>query len=107
MADRNYSSYQQKIISRYYNNRDQMDHQKLAELVTNLYLSEGKKLAKHWETAENVMTRLGVPASRVTHIMNKKDPQILAVLVEEIQKGKVKLTPPKAEKKKPASKKTE
>ena len=36
MADREYSSYQKKVIQRYYDNRDQLDHQKLSELVTNI-----------------------------------------------------------------------
>ena len=39
MSDRNYSPYQQKVIQRYYDNREQMDEQRLAELVTNLYLA--------------------------------------------------------------------
>ena len=46
---REYSKYQQKVISRYYENRDQIDEQKLSELVTNLFLATGKKqIAKHW-----------------------------------------------------------
>ena len=44
-----HSEYQKKIIRRYYDNREQVDEQRLAELVTNLYLSEGKKkLEKLW-----------------------------------------------------------
>ncbi|HTI49581.1 MAG TPA: hypothetical protein VL475_01465 [Planctomycetaceae bacterium] len=40
MAD--LTPYQQKIVRRYYDNRDDQDEQKLAELVTNLYLAAGK-----------------------------------------------------------------
>lgn len=94
MADktpRNYSSYQQKIISRYYDNRDEMDEQKLSELVTNLYLATTEKQkAKHWQTAEDAMTRLEVPATRIAHIMAKKDPAILAAVVQDFQTGKLK-----------------
>ena len=62
MADREYSSYQKKVISRYYDNREQIDAQKLSELVTNLYLADGKKRDKMWARAEDLMTRLKGPA---------------------------------------------
>ena len=38
-----YTPYQQKIIKRYYANQDRISLQRLAELVTDLYLSQGKK----------------------------------------------------------------
>lgn len=95
MSDRNFSPHQQKIIKRYYENRDDLDEQKLAELVTNIYLASGKKLENHWKTAGDVMTRMGVPQARIDNIMGKKDPKVLAMLVEDIQKKAVKLTPPK------------
>lgn len=97
MADRNYSEYQKKIINRYYDNRDQQDEQRLAELVTNLYLAEGKKKAKLWESCREMMTRMGVPKSRVEHIMKMGDAAILAELVKDIQGGAVRLVPPKPE----------
>lgn len=93
---REYSKYQQKVIQRYYDNRDQIDEQKLAELVTNLYLASGQKqIAKHWETAEKAMSRLGVPQSRIEHVIASKDPAVLAAVVEELQKGTLKLEKPK------------
>ena len=90
MAQRDYSPHQQKVIRRYYENRDAIDDQKLSELVTNLYLSTGKKAEKMWETAERVMTRMELPESRITHVMETKDPAVLAVVVEELQNGKLK-----------------
>ena len=87
MTDRQYSAYQQKVIQRFYENRDQMDEQRLAELVTNLYLSSAKKQAKMWEAAEEIMTRMKVPASRIAHVMQSKDAAVLAKVVEEVQKG--------------------
>ena len=91
MADRDYSSYQKKVIQRYYDNRDQLDHQKLIELVTNIYLETGKKLEKIWQTAEDVMQRMKVPESRIKHVMDSRDPAILAAVVEDIQSGKLRL----------------
>ena len=87
MAD--YSNYQKKVIQRYYDNREQLDHQRLAETVTNLYLAEGKKRAKLWETAQEMMTRLKVPQSRIDHIMKSGDPAILAEVVNDLQAGKI------------------
>ena len=42
MADRDYSPHQQKIIKRYYQNFDAIKGQRLADLTSELYLTEGK-----------------------------------------------------------------
>ena len=91
---RDFSPHQQKIIKRYYDNREDIDTQKLGELCTSLYLTSGKKLEKLWQSAEDKMTRLGVRESRIDHIMEGKDPAVLAQLVQDIEKGTVKLQPP-------------
>ena len=90
MADRNFSPHQQKVIKRYYDNRDAIDDQRLAELVTNLYLASGKKQEKMWETAEKILDRMELPPTRVAHVMETKDPAVLAKIVEELQNGKLK-----------------
>ena len=89
MAKQDHSPYQQKVIKRYYENRDAIDDQRLAELVTNLYLSSGKKQEKMWETAEQIMTRMELPENRITHVMESRDPAVLARVVEELQNGKL------------------
>lgn len=85
MAD--YSEYQKKVIRRYYDNREQVDEQRLAELCTNLYLSEGKKRANLWKSAKEAMLRLKVPAARVDHVVSTDDPAMLAEVVKELQAG--------------------
>lgn len=90
MADRDYSAHQQKIIKRYYENKDQIDEQRLSELVTNLYLAPPKKQAKMWESAEELMNRMKLPASRIAHVMQGKDVAVLAKVVEELEKGVIK-----------------
>ena len=57
----NYSRYQQNIIKKYYENRDGIALQRVQELVTELYLSEGKKREKHWQTLANHLEKLGRP----------------------------------------------
>jgi len=95
--NRNFSPSQQKIIKRFYDNRDQLDEQHLAENVTNLYLATGEKQkAKIWKTVEEMMGRLGVPESRIKHIIEKKDPAILAEVVKDLQSGKIKKPAPPA-----------
>jgi hypothetical protein len=90
MADREFTNYQRKVISRFYENREQLDHQKLGELVTSLYLATGEKQkAKLWKSAEEAMTRLKVPPTRIEHILSRKDPAILAAVVEDLQSGRI------------------
>lgn len=99
MADRDYSPYQQKVIKRFYENRDQMDDQRLSELVADLYLANEKKKAKLWETARELMTRLGVPTSRLEHVVKTGDPALLAEVVKDLQSGKIiKTAKPSADK---------
>lgn len=93
MADRDYSKYQKKVIQRYYDNRDGLDGQRLSELVADLYLAEGKKRAKLWETAKELMGRLNVPPTRIEHVIQSADPTILAEVVKDIAAGKIRPAP--------------
>jgi hypothetical protein len=83
---RDYSAYQQKIIKRYYDNQEQLSHQRLAELVGELYLAEGKKKEKAWQAAVKAMEKLEVPAARIAHLLSRQDPALLAELVKELHK---------------------
>lgn len=89
MAEREYTKFQQKAIQRFYDNRSQLDEQRLAELVTDLYLAEGKKVARLWESVPPILERLGVPATRIEHVLTTKDPAILAEVVKDVQAGKI------------------
>jgi hypothetical protein len=93
MAD--YSDHQKKIIKRYYDNRDQLDETKLAELVTSLYLaSTDKQRDKLWTTARDVMERLEIPKSRLNHVWERRDPAILAEVVKDLQSGVLRKSKP-------------
>jgi hypothetical protein len=80
-----YTPHQQKIIKRYYANQDQIQRQRLAELVSELYLAEGKKREKAWASAAAAMQKLGVPASRIEHLLQKKNPALVAEVVKEME----------------------
>ena len=86
---REYSDYQRKVIQRYYENRDQIDEQRLSELVTNLYLTQGKQRARYWQHARTIMQRLGVPEGRIEYVVGTDDPTILAEVVKDILAGRI------------------
>ena len=80
-----YTPHQQKIIKRYYDNQDTILRQRLAELVTDLYLAEGKKPERIWKKATETMEKLGVPQDRIDHLIKSAKPELLAELVKELQ----------------------
>ncbi len=84
MADRQFSKYQQNIIKNFYDNKETMGLQRLSELVTELYLSEGKKRAKQWEYIVSALEKCGLPKERIEHLKKKDDAALLAKVVEEL-----------------------
>jgi hypothetical protein len=85
MAERDYTPYQLKIIGRYYDSQDTVQRQRLAELVSELYLSSGKKLEKAWKSAATAMQKLGVPQSRIDHLLAQRKPELVAQVVKELE----------------------
>lgn len=73
-----YSRYQEKIIKNYYENRDTIALQKAQELVTELYLCEGKKRTTLWKRLEGHLEKLGLPANRIEHLKAEDDPALVA-----------------------------
>ena len=83
MAD--LTPYQQKIVKRYYDNADTLQRQRLAELVSELYLSTGKKRQKVWESVAAAMQKLKVPQSRIDHLRKQDNPALVAEVVKELE----------------------
>jgi hypothetical protein len=82
--DQQYSKYQQKIIKNFYENREAISLQRLSELVTELYLAEGKARERQWKYIVTALEKLGLPAARIEHLRKRDDPKLLAKLVEEL-----------------------
>jgi hypothetical protein len=80
-----YTPYQRKIIKRYYDNLDTIQLARLAELVGELYLASGKKRERAWQAAALAMQKLGVPQTRITHLLKQRRPELLAHLVKELE----------------------
>lgn len=89
MAKRGYSSYQQGVIKRYYDNLPEATLGKLQEMVTELYLaSSEKKREQLWQRVEKAMEVMKIPKKISQHILSKRDPVILAKNLEDWLKKK-------------------
>ncbi len=79
MAKNERSTYQNEVISRYYDNLDTIMLQKLGELVTDLYLADTPaKQERLWQRANKAMIKLKAPPAIINHIMQKRNVEILA-----------------------------
>jgi hypothetical protein len=79
-----YTKYQRKVIQNYYDNRDTLAMQRAQELVTELYLSEGKKRQKHWESLELHLGKLGVKPDVLAHLRKQDKPELVASLIQKL-----------------------
>ncbi|MCS6975746.1 MAG: hypothetical protein NZM31_01890 [Gemmatales bacterium] len=89
MSERDYTPYQLKVIERYYRNQPTLLRQRLADLVGELFLADDKKKARLWKRVEAILRTLQVPESRIVHLLQRQDPQLLAGLVKELESGDV------------------
>lgn len=83
MPMENFTRHQQSIIKNYYKNRDDVAFQRAQELLTELYLAEGKKREKVWESLFKNLERIGVPADQLEHLKTEKKPELIASLLEK------------------------
>lgn len=84
MAER--SKYQQNIIKNFYENRETISLQRAQEIVTELYLSEGKKRLKYWKSLEGHLLKLEVKQQTIDHLIKQDDPQLAAQLITKLGK---------------------
>ncbi len=85
MGGQEYTKHQRKIIQRYYDNLDTIMLTTLQELVSEIYLAEGKrkKLDQLWDRADKAMANIGVPPEIQAHILARRSPEILAKNIED------------------------
>jgi hypothetical protein len=57
--------------------------QRAQELLTELYLAEGKKKEKVWESLFTNLERMGVPADQIEHLRKVRNPELVAKLIEQ------------------------
>lgn len=76
-----YSRTQRKIIDRYYDNLDTITLTKLQELVSDLFLAEGKKADALWKRAEALLAKTDARTGDVRTAIEKRDIRKLAEIV--------------------------
>jgi hypothetical protein len=72
------TAYQERIIRNYYKNHDDLMLQRLGELVTDLYLAEGKARAKLWIRVGEILEKLNVSKAQVQHLVSSNNPALVA-----------------------------
>ena len=82
MAKEDFSRYQQSVIKRFYDNKDAISLQRAQELVTELYLVDGKKRQKVWESLCKHLEKLGVPADQIADFHDNDKPELVAQLLQ-------------------------
>lgn len=80
----NRTAHQEKIIRRYYENKDDIMLQKLGELVTDLYLAEGKAKKKVWDRIAAALKNLKIPETQIQHLVKADNPTLVANLLQEL-----------------------
>jgi hypothetical protein len=82
---KDFTPYQQKVIRNYYANKEAIQGQALADLVSDLYLAgTEKKKASLWTRARSLMSGLGVADAVSNAIVEKRN---LAALAQVAAKG--------------------
>jgi hypothetical protein len=80
------SSYQKGIVNRYYEHHDTILITRLSEIVSELYLAEGKAAEKHWARAEKALAASKMQPAKFEGILKKRDVVKLAELVAGMDK---------------------
>lgn len=81
------SSTQRKIVGRYYEHLDTITITKLQELVSELYLAEGKSRERLWKRIDTALAKSQARAPAVRAVLESRDVEALARLVQELSRG--------------------
>ena len=82
---RDYSDHQRKVIRNYYRNRDDLETQRLQELVTEIHLATTPaKCTRLWERAASILARAeGLDADETARVVAERDLEALARIATE------------------------
>ena len=79
-----YSEHQKRIIRDYYRNLDRIMLARLQDLVGELYLADSdKERDQLWTRIHKALIKLKIKPALVEHIMQARDPRILAANLED------------------------
>lgn len=91
-SGREYSSYQRKVINRYYDNIDTIVLTRLGEIATDLALAAGdeKKLERLWKRAEQALGRAvprgQEPDPEIARVLESRDAERFAALITKLSR---------------------
>jgi hypothetical protein len=78
------SRHQKKIVERYYEHRDTIMITKLQEMVSDLYLAEGKKAETLWKRAGAALEKTDADPKRWKPAVESRDLKKLADVVGDL-----------------------
>jgi hypothetical protein len=85
VSPKDLTPHQQGIVRRYYDNKDDIMNQKLAEIVSDLYLCDDEKKARRlWKSADTALKNADAPPARRKRLIENRDLEDLAALVNEM-----------------------
>jgi len=77
--------YQKGVVRRYYEHRENLAHQRLCEIVSELYLcASEKEAARLWRAAAAALKNAGAPRARAERCVASRDLEDLARLVARL-----------------------
>ena len=82
------SKFAEKAIRNYYQNRDEIAIQRLQELASELYLTEGKKRVQLWKHVTTHLEALKVPQTQIAHLVKSDKPELLATYLKNLMAKK-------------------
>ena len=84
------TAHQQKIVGRYYANKDSIVETRLSEVVSEVYLAmaEGKQAAlkRLWNSARAALKQKGVTEAQIDRIVEEQDIKALAALAGQVSR---------------------
>ncbi len=78
------SNYQDRVIRNYYQNHDDIMLQRLGELVTDLFLAEGKTKTRIWKRVAEILEKLKVSKSEIEHLVRSDNPTLVANVLKKL-----------------------
>jgi hypothetical protein len=78
------SNYQDRVIRNYYHNRDEIMLQRLGELVTDLFLAEGKTRARLWKRVGEILEKLEIPKDQIQQLVRADNPTLVANVLKKL-----------------------
>ena len=83
--EKGYTPYQQKVIRRFYENKDLRLIQKLGELVSNLYVETSEKKREYgWKRIKEILIDLKVHPHEVEFLTKDKNLTVISKKLAEV-----------------------